>query len=137
MKSITTALIAFLFSINCAAQGDATFKVQKTTTTKKEYQKIFKFNLFPGIDTLDVNQHYMGDITPIMGLYDSVAAFNMQLRIKDNKASLITSKYAGIGMLKFFRKDEKGVFTLIYIRNFTIAPMSRNSYYGEIKMPVK
>ena len=134
---VLISFLLFCLVVYCSAQNDKTFYVKKQSLNKKEYQKIFDLKLFPALDTLDVNTVYLGDITPAKGLYDSVAGFNMQVKIEGNIIKLVTSKYEGIGMLKLFKKDDKGDYTLLYVRNFTIAGKKKYPYTKEVKMPAQ
>jgi hypothetical protein len=136
MRIYVSILLSFLLHFCLAQQNEPTFHVKKPVVTENtKSEPLYDFNLYPGIDTLDVNQFYSVDITPILGQYDSVSAVNMQLKIKGRRAFLMTPKYNGIGMIKFFKKDTSGIYSLLYVRRFTIAGGSPYTYQRDVKMP--
>ena len=130
--------IPFLFTaFVCYSQSATTFRVKKPVTTERKISvPLYNYNLYPGIDTLNVNQLYFVNITPILGQYDSVSAVNMQLKIQGKLAILITPKYPGIGMIKFLKKVNEGNYSLLYVRQFTVAGGTPYTYLRDIKMPV-
>ena len=135
MRTLATFLF-FCMVVFCSAQNTKTFYVKKQSLDKKdESQKLFNFNLFPRIDTLPLNMvNIIGDITPIKGLYDSIATFNLKLKLYGTKAMVATPKYNCVASLKFFKKDDKGVCRLIYIRYFTVAGKN-HGYMRYVNLP--
>ncbi len=124
MKAVLAIWILLLAAEVLPAQQDLVFKVKKPADSlkaEKQYQRLYKLNLFAGVDTL----YMMGsvfDFSEAAGLYDSISTFNMRYKLYGGGKyiELMTGKFEGIGMLKLFRKKEDGTMELFYLKNFYI-----------------
>lgn len=124
MRTALLATLLLLAVISANAQQDRVFKVKKPADSlqnEKQYQRLYKLNLFAGVDTL----YMMGsvfDFSEAAGLYDSISTFNMRYKLYGGGKyiELMTGKFEGIGMLKLFRKKEDGTMELFYLKNFYI-----------------
>lgn len=124
MKTLFCLLLLLGAAYLLPAQQDRVFKVKKPADSlkaEKQYQRLYKLNLFAGVDTL----YMMGsvfDFSEAAGLYDSISTFNMRWKLYGGGRyiELMTGKFEGIGILKLFRKKEDGTMELFYLKNFYI-----------------
>lgn len=123
----TVVLIIFsLTAVDCSAQKEDVFRIEKEPT-HKSFQKVYKLDIFSGVDTLEVNSGRLFDFTNVKGTYDSISTFNMQYRLMGNYILLTPGKFEGTGIFKLFKKDSKGEMMLFFIKNFKLVKL--RSFY--------
>lgn len=102
------------------SQSEEVFKVKKSGGEGKEYQKVYKLNILEGVDTLEINSGGMYDFTAAKGNYDSISVFNLTYQLYGSRIFIRTGKFAGVGMLKLFKKDADGGMHLFFIKNIQL-----------------
>lgn len=116
--------MALFSTIVVAAQTEQTFVVKKNTANPEKQQaiKIYKLNLFVGIDTIYSGGLY--DFSAAFGWYDSISTLRMKHTLYQNGRVIALSTdnqlWEGTAMLKLFKEDDHGVMQLIYVKNFFI-----------------
>lgn len=123
MRAIIFCLTV-LISFAVTAQSEQTFVVKKNNSNpgKEHSSKIYKLNLFVGIDTIYSGGLY--DFSAAFGWYDSIATVRMKHTLYKNGQIISLSpnnpRWEGTTVLKLFKKDDLGVMQLIYVKNFFI-----------------
>ncbi|MFN8288369.1 MAG: hypothetical protein U0V74_16550 [Chitinophagales bacterium] len=119
-----SVLLLFITSF-CAAQKEDVFRIEKAPA-EKQYQKVYKLDLFTGVDTLEVSSGRLFDFTNAKGTYDSISVFNMSYKLMGKYIMLKPGKFEGIGIFKLFKKSAEGVMQLFFIKNFRLIKPKRD-----------
>lgn len=123
--------IAIIFCVLAAkatrAQGEV-FRVKRSADTAAKI-RLIKLDLFQGVDTLAYNwktrEFPTFDFSPAIGLYDSIATYNLRYEIHGTQITLDASNaYAVTGIFKLFRRKENGQMELFFMKSFVLGGLS-------------
>lgn len=100
-------IIFSLTAVDCSAQKEDVFRIEKEPT-HKSFQKVYKLDIFSGVDTLEVNSGRLFDFTNAKGTYDSISTFNMQYRLMGNYILLTPASLKGQEYSNCLKRIVKG-----------------------------
>lgn len=116
-------LCVLLMFFTAVAQSEQTFVVKKKNASPQQNiqrDKIYKLNLFVGIDTIYGGGYY--DFTAARGWHDSIATTGMKYTLYQNGTYIalypLNQRWDGTAMIKLYKKDSNGSMNLVYMKNF-------------------